>query len=358
MNELRYVYAVTRPFEGVLPEGVRGLDGEPPRLLHHDGLVAVVSPVPAEDFGEAPLKKHLENLDWLSATARTHEAVVGALTTVTCPVPLRLATVCVDDSGVRRLLDTGRERFVQTLERLDGRVEWGIKVYAEPEPEPAREPSEAPRAQAATAAPATTGRDYLRRRLSRRQARESVWERADALSRRLHAELSLRAEAAALHRAQDARAFRGARAERPQRGVPGAAGDQRGIRGGGRPAHPEGPGHTGGTHRALGPVLLRRAGRAPGAAGTAGTAGAAGAGGDGPMTPPGTVPSDAAPVAQRELALVDLLDRLLAGGVVIAGDLTLRIADVDLVRVDLNALISSVNANVPSPFEEEEEERP
>ncbi|MGW0565221.1 GvpL/GvpF family gas vesicle protein [Streptomyces sp. NPDC003016] len=208
MNELRYVYAVTRPFEGVLPEGVRGLDGEPPRLLHHDGLVAVVSPVPAEDFDEAPLKKHLENLDWLSGTARTHEAVVGALTTVTCPVPLRLATVCVDDSGVRRLLDTGRDRFVQTLERLDGRVEWGIKVYAEPDPapeaEPAREPSEAPQAQAAAAAP-TTGRDYLRQRLSRRRARESVWERADALSRGLHAELSLRAEAAALHRPQDAR---------------------------------------------------------------------------------------------------------------------------------------------------------
>ncbi len=61
------------------------------------------------------------------------------------------------------------------------------------------------------------------------------------------------------------------------------------------------------------------------------------------------------PLAQRRLALVDLLDRLLAGGVVITGDLTLRIADVDLVRVDLNALISSVNVNVPSPFEGEEE---
>nr|WP_202431523.1 gas vesicle protein [Streptomyces sp. SID7804] len=50
--------------------------------------------------------------------------------------------------------------------------------------------------------------------------------------------------------------------------------------------------------------------------------------------------------------MVDLLDRLLAGGVVITGDITLRIADVDLVRIDLNALISSVNAQVPSPFEE------
>ncbi|MFJ6664723.1 MULTISPECIES: gas vesicle protein [unclassified Streptomyces] len=56
-------------------------------------------------------------------------------------------------------------------------------------------------------------------------------------------------------------------------------------------------------------------------------------------------------VERREIALVDLLDRLLAGGVVITGDITLRIADVDLVRIDLNALISSVNAAVPSPFE-------
>ena len=54
----------------------------------------------------------------------------------------------------------------------------------------------------------------------------------------------------------------------------------------------------------------------------------------------------------RQVALVDLLDRLLAGGVVITGDLTLRIADVDLVRIDLNALISSVGAQVPAPWPE------
>ncbi|MER7521209.1 gas vesicle protein [Streptomyces sp. NPDC126499] len=55
---------------------------------------------------------------------------------------------------------------------------------------------------------------------------------------------------------------------------------------------------------------------------------------------------------QREIALVDLLDRLLAGGVVLAGDLTLRIADVDLVRIDLKALISTVGEAVPSPWAE------
>ncbi|MFJ5532727.1 gas vesicle protein [Streptomyces sp. NPDC093261] len=55
----------------------------------------------------------------------------------------------------------------------------------------------------------------------------------------------------------------------------------------------------------------------------------------------------------RQVALVDLLDRLLAGGVVITGDLTLRIADVDLVRIDLNALISSVGTQVSAPWPEE-----
>ncbi|WP_425569016.1 gas vesicle protein [Pseudonocardia xishanensis] len=44
-----------------------------------------------------------------------------------------------------------------------------------------------------------------------------------------------------------------------------------------------------------------------------------------------------------ELALVDLLDRLLAGGVMITGDVTISLADVDLVHVSLRALISSVH---------------
>ena len=47
-------------------------------------------------------------------------------------------------------------------------------------------------------------------------------------------------------------------------------------------------------------------------------------------------------IAERDVALVDLVDRLLGGGVVIAGDITLAVADVDLVHVWLRALISSV----------------
>jgi hypothetical protein len=47
-------------------------------------------------------------------------------------------------------------------------------------------------------------------------------------------------------------------------------------------------------------------------------------------------------IAERDVALVDLVDRLLGGGVVIAGDITLSVADVDLVYVGLRALVTSV----------------
>ncbi|GAA4226607.1 hypothetical protein GCM10022254_12120 [Actinomadura meridiana] len=45
----------------------------------------------------------------------------------------------------------------------------------------------------------------------------------------------------------------------------------------------------------------------------------------------------------QRIALVDLLDRLLAGGVVITGDLVISIAGVDLVRVSLRALITTIH---------------
>jgi hypothetical protein len=52
-----------------------------------------------------------------------------------------------------------------------------------------------------------------------------------------------------------------------------------------------------------------------------------------------------ADVAYRRASIVDILDRVLATGVVVTGDVTLSIAEVDLVRVSLRALIESVRAD-------------
>ncbi len=45
----------------------------------------------------------------------------------------------------------------------------------------------------------------------------------------------------------------------------------------------------------------------------------------------------------RHVTLIDLLDRLLGGGVVIRGQIMLAAADIDLVELDLALLVASID---------------
>ncbi|MET9502095.1 GvpL/GvpF family gas vesicle protein [Streptomyces sp. NPDC006622] len=204
MTGLRYVYAVCRPFGAPLQAQLTGVAGAPAKMLHHHGLIAVVSDVPERDFAEEPLRAHLEDLDWLAATARGHQQVIDALTAVTTPLPLRLGTVFRDDSGVRVMIEEREEVFLRTLERLDGRVEWGVKIYVEPTGQ-----DDAAGPDAAEAKP-VSGRDYLRQRRMRVRAHEDTWQRAERFAGRLHTLLSEHADAARLHAPQNSALSRAA----------------------------------------------------------------------------------------------------------------------------------------------------
>jgi Gas vesicle protein len=46
--------------------------------------------------------------------------------------------------------------------------------------------------------------------------------------------------------------------------------------------------------------------------------------------------------SQREVSLVEILDRALGAGVVITGDVTVSLADIDLVYLNLRLLVGSV----------------
>ncbi|MBC9728688.1 GvpL/GvpF family gas vesicle protein [Streptomyces sp. TRM68367] len=193
MTGLRYVYAVCHPFGAALQSQLTGVAGAPPKLLNHHGLVAVVSHVPEADFAEEPLRAHLEDLDWLTATARAHQGVIDSLTVVTTPLPLRLGTVFRDDSGVRTMMEAREEDFRRALDRLEGRVEWGVKVFVEPEPADHAEP----------ARKAASGRDYLRQRSGQTRTRERREQRAEAFADRLHETLAAYAEDSRLHAPQN-----------------------------------------------------------------------------------------------------------------------------------------------------------
>ncbi|MEU4895389.1 GvpL/GvpF family gas vesicle protein [Streptomyces sp. NPDC044780] len=202
---LRYAYAVVRdtgtpdaaPDVLAALEGVPGVAGEPVRAVRHLGLAVLAGTVPAEHFDEGPLRERLEDMAWLERVARAHQRVVDTAGAESCVIPVRLATVCRGEEGLRRMLADGRERFASALDRLEGRVEWGVKAYAEappPEEPPAGEPN---------AATALSGRDYLRRRKAQRRAAEQRWGHTEEGARLVHDTLAGLAERHRLHPPQD-----------------------------------------------------------------------------------------------------------------------------------------------------------
>ncbi|GHF59999.1 gas vesicle protein [Streptomyces mashuensis] len=205
-TELLYAYAVTQDAGdlGEALETVTGVAGEPVRAVRQAGLAALAGPVPAAGFDEAALRASLEDLGWLERTARAHQRVVDAAAAAApCVLPLRLATVYRDEDGLRRMLTERGQHLRAALGRLDGRCEWGVKVYTLP-------PRAAPAGPSAGAppAPVRSGRDYLRRRAAERTTRREEEQRVDEAARTLHATLATLAEDTRLYPPQNPRLSR------------------------------------------------------------------------------------------------------------------------------------------------------
>ncbi|MET7617929.1 GvpL/GvpF family gas vesicle protein [Streptomyces sp. NPDC005408] len=195
-----YAYAVVRNAAG-LDESTAVLTGVADAPVHlvtgtqSDEIVLVVSPVPVQDFHEDALKRHLEDLEWLEAVARAHNRVIDALATRTTVLPLRLATVYLDDTRARDVLDGGRDDFRERLARLAEHVEWGVKIYVDPSMAPA-----APEPPAA--AGLTPGRAYLRSRRKQQSVRDSAYRAAEQAAQRVQAVGRAYAAGRACHRVQ------------------------------------------------------------------------------------------------------------------------------------------------------------
>ena len=84
-----WAYAVVGGVQEEPLSRLSGVGGTPVRAVRAAGLAAVVATVGLEEFGEAPLRRNLENLAWLDATARAHHQVIQALADAGPVVPMR-----------------------------------------------------------------------------------------------------------------------------------------------------------------------------------------------------------------------------------------------------------------------------
>lgn len=193
----RYLYAITRGVNPCLLDGIQGLGGTRVRLVEHRELTAVVSDVSLEEFGEEALRRNLEQLEWLEKTVRVHDAVIRAVWALGPTAPLRLATICLDDDGVRRRMDEWYFALGQVLDRIEGRLELSIKVFAP------LAPTEGPRTPDASSG--IGGAEYLRRKKAAALSRLAAEEKALKVGETVHATLSDAAVASRVLPAQDPR---------------------------------------------------------------------------------------------------------------------------------------------------------
>jgi hypothetical protein len=129
-TEAVYVY-------GVVPSGtpaavfahVEGMDpAHDIRLLEADGVAAVTSRVPLAEFGEEVLEPNLKDPAWLERRVQAHNAVLAAATVATTVVPFRFGAIYRGEDQVRAAMLAQRRELAETLSRLDGVVELGVKA--------------------------------------------------------------------------------------------------------------------------------------------------------------------------------------------------------------------------------------
>ena len=173
----RYVYAVCRNLDPGSLAQVAGLSGGRLETVEHRGLTAVVSTVDLGEYGEEGLRANLENLAWLEQAARGHDTVIQAIAQVAPVAPLRLATICLDDDGVRRRLTEWHAPLEQILDRVEGRSEWSVKVFTDARAATAAKPPESV---------AGGGAAYLQRKKAETQARATGEAAALAAAEHIH----------------------------------------------------------------------------------------------------------------------------------------------------------------------------
>ena len=183
-NDGVWVYAVTTDdsfLDGI--SEIRGVAGEELRMVADCDIAAVVGSVDLDEYGEEALRRNLEDLDWLSETARRHDAVVSAVCAGGATIPLRLATVYFDDDRVRAMLCEQAESFTRVLDRIADRAEWGVRVYGDPHAF-----TEQSTTAGATGKP--SGTEYLMRRRAQAAARKDAETIAGGRADDIYAELA------------------------------------------------------------------------------------------------------------------------------------------------------------------------
>jgi hypothetical protein len=202
-----YVYCIVKDdgSRQALDWPAQGIDpAHPVYALPDQGIQAVVSEVSLSEFGLAELEANLNDLQWLESKVRAHQAILEAVLAGGTCVPMRLCTIYRTEQRVRELMAQHYDDFVSALDRLQGKHEWGVKVYCDGQMLASKvsEVSERVKALAAQTKTKSGGSAYFLKKKLGEATAEEVERISNEYAQHSHDLLSSHADAATLNSLQ------------------------------------------------------------------------------------------------------------------------------------------------------------
>ncbi len=99
--------------------------------IYSQGLYAIVTMVSPIEFGEEGLKNNLANMKWVEKNVRRHEMVVENIMENMTVLPFKFGTIFKTEDGVKKMLAERGADFKKTIAFLEGKGEWGVKIYCD-----------------------------------------------------------------------------------------------------------------------------------------------------------------------------------------------------------------------------------
>ena len=148
----------------------------------------VVSTVPEDAYGEEALDRDLVQIDWVGPRALAHEAVVEHFLGAGAVLPMQLFTIYTSEERALADVRKNSRRIARMLDRIDGHVEWGVRLTWQGHP-----PSKPDSGSAASARRAVSGASYLVKKRDLRDRNQADFKRARTEANRLYRAVSKKA---------------------------------------------------------------------------------------------------------------------------------------------------------------------
>lgn len=125
MEQGLYIYCIIPASQGnPVEEGIQ--------IISHKDIAAVVEKMTLDEFQEETFKLKIEKEpQWLEEKVLHHNNVISKFADKTMVIPMKFGTIFKTEKTLDDMLEEKYPDFIEIISSLDGKEEWGVKVFCQ-----------------------------------------------------------------------------------------------------------------------------------------------------------------------------------------------------------------------------------